>query len=493
LMTGIIITILTSAIYLLELWFYSKTPGPTIGSRILAAASETALWLCVLLVACWMLFLFFAMLTSICGFLVRKSSSQGESHQSGQDKGALGRAIWTVNLTLIFPGALTLIFNLGIWEALSIALRRFKDHPVAFNSSWFPFHSSFFDAKSTQAVMEWIISAFASDWFTVFFVAVSIAALIAVWALLPVVVSDNSPGQTEGDSKWLGEALSKGYRTMRVSGEILRTLLFVGFFVVLFLIYYQTTGRGELSNSFPTWLQRWISIQHVLPVLGLVLLLMLTASQGVFRFLALGFRSTIDIALDVANWLRSNPLNANPKARITARCVSQLKYLAEWRDPRDGGGYKAFVIIAHSQGTVIISEILRFLQVEQHPVIADLGSRAVYLFTMGSPLRQLYSLRFPHQYAWARHNAATWAGTHPDPKRLGIAEWVNAYRSGDYVGRYLWHPDQGDDPWGFTPYAEHGNYTRREFCIGPGDHTHYWDETAPQIAKQLDELIAHCL
>ena len=32
--------------------------------------------------------------------------------------------------------------------------------------------------------------------------------------------------------------------------------------------------------------------------------------------------------------------------------------------------------------------------------------------------------------------------------------------------------------------------TRREFCIGAGAHTHYWDRTAPQIAVQLDELIA---
>jgi hypothetical protein len=104
-------------------------------------------------------------------------------------------------------------------------------------------------------------------------------------------------------------------------------------------------------------------------------------------------------------------------------------------------------------------------------------------------LRQLYSLRFPHQYAWARHNSAAWAGEYPDPAHLGIAQWVNAYRSGDYVGRYLWHPDTGDDQWKFRDYADKGNNSRREFCIGPGDHTHYWDKTAPAIAKELDRLI----
>ena len=26
----------------------------------------------------------------------------------------------------------------------------------------------------------------------------------------------------------------------------------------------------------------------------------------------------------------------------------------------------------------------------------------------------------------------------PDPAEFGITQWVNAYRSGDYIGRYLW-------------------------------------------------------
>jgi hypothetical protein len=503
LLTGIIVTVLTSVIYAIELWLYasSSQAKPIFGPRILAAASETAGWLCIFLVVCWVVFIFFAMLTSIFGFLIRTPSPANGGNQPGRDKSAIRRAIWTANLTLIFPGALTLVFNLGIWQALSIALRRLKDHPVALNDNWlFRFlYSSATD--STQRVMDGIINAFASGWFTIFFLSFCVAALIAVWALLPAVISgnpaivdhgknakvigDSSAVEEEAASKWLGENLSKGYRTMRVSGEILRVLLFLGFFVAVFLVWQRLNGKSDFTKV----LGKWGSIKQVLPALGLILLVMFTASQGFFRFLALGFRSTVDIALDVANWLRSNPLNANPKARITARCVSQLKYLAKWHDPRDGGKYDAFVIIAHSQGTVIISEILRFLQAEHHSVISEIGDRPVYLFTMGSPLRQLYSLRFPHQYAWARHNAAKWAGTDPNPQRLGIAEWVNAYRSGDYVGRYLWHPDKGDDSWSFNVYAENGNYARREFCIGAGAHTHYWDETAPQIARELDRLI----
>jgi len=137
-----------------------------------------------------------------------------------------------------------------------------------------------------------------------------------------------------------------------------------------------------------------------------------------------------------------------------------------------------------------MAEILRFLQAERHPLVGSLSRRRIYMFTMGSPLRQLYSLRFPHQYAWARHNLAAWAGVEPDPTHLGLAQWVNAYRSGDYVGRYLWHPDNDPKAWSNQIYDEpHTGYTRRERCIGPGEHTHYWDVTAPTIGEELDLLI----
>jgi hypothetical protein len=28
-----------------------------------------------------------------------------------------------------------------------------------------------------------------------------------------------------------------------------------------------------------------------------------------------------------------------------------------------------------------------------------------------------------------------------------------------------------------------------EFCIGAGAHTHYWDDTAPDIAQALNQFI----
>jgi hypothetical protein len=238
----------------------------------------------------------------------------------------------------------------------------------------------------------------------------------------------------------------------------------------------------------------------------------LLAFGGRLKSLALGFRSIVDVALDVDNYLRGWPLNAAPRARICARFASLLRYV--YAQP-----YDAFVIIAHSQGTVIAADLLRFIKAARlEQADAALGARRgrpIRFFTMGSPLRQLYGLRFPHLYQWARHELTDdWKdpGTRipddavPDPKQLDVELWVNAYRSGDYVGRYLWRPENcafcyrveaGEiaQPWRIDAYSRvvasttDAPVTRKEFCIGAGAHTHYWDRTAPQIAVELDELI----
>src|SRR5688572_21063540 len=90
----------------------------------------------------------------------------------------------------------------------------------------------------------------------------------------------------------------------------------------------------------------------------------------------------------------------------------------------------------------------------------------------------------------------------PNPTKMGLERWVNAYRSGDYVGRALWrHQDATytyrpffsedesywEAPTVFVSEDTHGY--RRELCIGEGAHTHYWDETASLVAVELDRLI----
>jgi hypothetical protein len=201
----------------------------------------------------------------------------------------------------------------------------------------------------------------------------------------------------------------------------------------------------------------------------------------------------IDIALDITNWLRLNPKNTNPKARISARFVSLLRHIHNWRDPEDGSPYAGLVIIAHSQGTVIGAEVLRFIAEEERlgghdPLLKNFGKDIpVYLFTMGSPLRQLYSLRFPHHYGWARHGGETGLNRLPNPELLRVKKWVNIYRSADYVGRFLWRGD--DDKHRWEPEKYQLGSERLEWCLGAGAHNHYWDETAREVALELDNLI----
>jgi len=133
---------------------------------------------------------------------------------------------------------------------------------------------------------------------------------------------------------------------------------------------------------------------------------------------------------------------------------------------------------------------------------------------MGNPARQLLNRFFPHLYDWVRARPDN--GTHPlpaprltapdaisnaelpNPKELGLQRWVSAYRSGDYVGRSMWldewslrTPDDADPRTTPPLLVESQDQTRAEMCIGAGAHTHYMDDTAPDIAWMLDQLISH--
>jgi len=141
---------------------------------------------------------------------------------------------------------------------------------------------------------------------------------------------------------------------------------------------------------------------------------------------------------------------------------------------------------------------------------------------MGSPLRQLLNRFFPHLYFYIRPvpdgsgvKAAAMPATAapakappipgtiaqnalPDPSSLGLAKWVNFFRSGDYVGRTLWLDDQssrnndenssGAYPEPLTVFTDIQG-SRMEACIGLGAHTHYWDRSAPDVAEMLDAMI----
>jgi len=239
----------------------------------------------------------------------------------------------------------------------------------------------------------------------------------------------------------------------------------------------------------------------------------LTAFGGILSKVLPGLRGPLDVALDVDNYLREFPRARIPRARIFARYAALLDHVA-------ARGYDRIVIVAHSQGTVISAEFLRFLSSRSTAMHADdrrsrvravLGSD-VRLLTLGCPLRQLYAARFPSFYRWIIDAAGKPIG--PRAREIGAELWVNAFASGDYVGRWLWsaparqprflHPmidrmapatlgrhlayDRFDP---MPPDAAAlGALSEYETCIGFGAHTHYFDPGQQLVASMVDRLVA---
>ncbi len=477
-----------------ELWTIPGS-GPEL-HRLVGADLRTMERVLLALQVCWLILMSGIVLTAITGALaVRFGTSPGRRQASA-------RAAWTVNLSTTGPALIVIILNLAFWSAIHGAGTRIvtelkrpeasatsggavRTQPATCrDGSTICYEPVLLDGHggpvmAGEAIGQ-LLDRSVQPLLLIFPVA-AIVLLVSAWSLLPAIAGEfpRLVASGIGASAWLGDALSAGFRAMRVSGYLLLALFFI----------LAVAGTVALVRHAPPDLPLQMSTT-VAGLLGAAVTLAVTASKGPFRFLALGFRSALDVALDVTNWLRTHPLDRNPRARICARFTSLLRHICQWVDPVDGSGYDALVIIAHSQGTVITTDLLRFLRGERDPALERFydGSVPVYLFTMGCPLRQLYGLRFPDLYGWAWHVSGAWPGQHPEPAALGVQTWTNAYRSGDYVGRYLWFPDTGDERWG--PVQE-SQRDRSEVCIGAGAHTHYWDETAPAIRRMLDQIVAN--
>jgi hypothetical protein len=435
------------------------------------------------------------------------------------------RSCWTGRLMLGLPAFAFASVTLAGWGVIQIGITRMLDpvrDPLAYRALL-----PFFSAHTVADLMRNIGDYGGSVALPVLLAAGGITALPAVWGLAPVVWAEVQPpdfweARDADYAARLGDWLTVTYRGLRVSGRILyATMIFVvPILVALLLAAYVVSmvvpGAGDAGRHVRAVLTDF----KILGSVSAALLAWLFAARGQFKKAALGFRTVLEILLDVDNWLREHPLNSNPKARICGRYVSLLRYICNWRDPlAPARGYDGIVVIAHSQGTVITADLLRFLFWESGGTLAGyddqlapLDTRPVTLFTMGCPLRDLYALRFPRLYSWARHDdpapMAAWTANDlatgrtsvdPNPAELGITTWVNAYRSGDYIGRFLWRTTPCGYLWAsdrcgvaFDQPAvsvSSDGTTRMEFCIGAGAHTHYWDRTAPTIAMELDRLI----
>ena len=223
-------------------------------------------------------------------------------------------------------------------------------------------------------------------------------------------------------------------------------------------------------------------------------------------------RGPLDVAMDVDNHFREFPRSDIPRAHIFSRYAALLRHV-------QSQGYERVVVVSHSQGTVISAELMRLLASRgglaptphDAPELDGKPLPPVNLLTLGCPLRQLYGARFPGLYAWVLARNGHVFG--PRATDVGVQRWMNAFCSGDYVGRWLWsnadhqaalrHPmlnPVGHDPFGrvdiyggFNPMppveARLLQAREVEVCLGLGAHTHYLERDQTTVAWMIDWLV----
>ncbi len=199
-------------------------------------------------------------------------------------------------------------------------------------------------------------------------------------------------------------------------------------------------------------------------------------------------RVGLDAALDVDNYFQDPADHLPPRARIFSRYSSLLANVCS-------RGYSRVVIVSHSQGTVITADLLRYLGLTGR--LRDYaGTTPLSLVTVGSPLRDLYAALFPFLYPWMGVPSASFATSGPTTSDLSLAQWANAYRSGDYVGRSIWTAPTEALMFRVATVSADGEVlasrdgSRTEFCLGAGAHTHYFSNDAIALAVEIDRLVS---
>ncbi|HET7867718.1 MAG TPA: hypothetical protein VFL86_25220, partial [Burkholderiaceae bacterium] len=339
-----------------------------------------------------------------------------------------------------------------------------------------------------------------------------------VLVFLPSVLAETRMARE--DPQRLGRWLTRGYRYLDLVVTVVVTFAVLAALVAGALLVGGRIDPGLLQtiNQQAPWIPA-LSQQILKPLIFSAASAMVTLSVlgGLLSRYLPGLRAPLDIALDVDNHFREFPRTGIPRARIFARYFALLRHLSRQ-------GYDRIVIVSHSQGTVISTELLRYLKFRAeraaaHPAAPGIEdpvakvwrdvAGALHLLTAGSPLRQLYAARFPSLYRWVLQENFGRMG--PSAAGLGVQRWINAYTTGDYVGRWLWsrparEPGDLSDALIDQVVAQDDVYQAaaaqpaqdplpqgwREWdvCLGAGAHTHYFEPDQAGMARLVDRLIA---
>jgi hypothetical protein len=448
----------------------------TQGEWMLTAALNVGEWLLAAMLVVWAAYVIVQTAALLLGAWLGR----------GVD-GAARQSLNTARLTVVGSTALFVVLSLVLWSMVGyVAGHRLKDFyylPVLFGPGY----------RSGAIFLDDRIQTFGA-FFTPLVLAFTLLASAALMVLLPSLLEEISPttnldarGRRREAVVWsqrLGRWLDGGlHRLKRTLAVVVPPGAIVGGVLYLAFVYRQLAFSVGPAGDVAGWVAGGLDYLQgeTLVAAGK----WLAGSAVTIAALGARFRQTfgrlrvaLDAVLDIDNYFADPPNRQPPRARIFSRYVALLTYLR-------ARGYARIVIVSHSQGTVISADLLRYLHVRrQSPNI--LGGVPMSLVTVGSPLRDLYAEHFPLLYRWMGSNAADFATARPSASEIGTVEWVNACRSGDYVGRFLYRIAMvGSD--GKVEADRAGD--RTEFCLGAGGHTHYFSNDAVALAVEIDRLV----
>jgi hypothetical protein len=450
------------------------------------AALAAGEWLFATMLVLWALFYTLEIIALLLGLWLQRNAPAN-----------IQASMHTARLALVLSTGMFVVLTLVLWSivssVVSLAVNDIGYDPQVFGDGHWPSAASFVDYQLRGL----------GGFFTPLLIGSGAIGFTCLLVLAPALLEELSPScklSELGSSAsqqwsarlglWLGKGsalLDKAMHYLVPVGALAGACVFLAFVLNKFL------SELGFDSAFVNALN---TLLDPLAGEGLVVAGKWFAG-GAVTLVALGSRFTetlgrlrvaLDAVLDVDNYFADPPNQQAPRARIFSRYASLLRYLQE-------RAYEHIVIVSHSQGTVISAELLRYLHVKQR-LPEFVGNTAVSLITLGSPLRDLYSKRFPLLYEWMGAAPTQFATAIPSAADLGIHEWVNASRSGDYVGRALWLPMT--EAAHFAVALVDGNALhnvqragdRTEFCLGAGAHTHYFSVDAVALALEIDRLVA---
>jgi hypothetical protein len=390
--------------------------------------------------------------------------------QAAQHEGL--RAVRTGMVAMMLSTSLFTIMTISLWTLLA-QFRNVEVLKFTYIRPWIAYGPAESD-RQIVSVSDFLGARLAasSDFFAPTVIALLWIGLALLLAFLPSVVAEVAPPRQESAAKRsvsMGTWLDTG---LKMLGSIIALLSLI--YVVVIVLFIVAISHPD-PDSTVALAFRQISEQY-LQWAGYLLAASATSLLAIGSALSKSLgrvRVILDVVLDIDNYFREHPRKSNPRARIYARYVALLRHIAH--SPQ---AYDRVVIVAHSQGTVISTDLLRLIASPKHlPHLHMKDLPPVALVTAGSPLTQLYRARFPHLYRWIEPDNPQYQSlrTH-----FGVARWINIYRSGDYVGRWFWRKEPRFD----AESAPHPvDAHRAEMCLGEGAHTHYFDESADALGK----------